>query len=228
MAIKFIGDAEPNPRHNEWRFRVLRTQPRSKVSEFFDAPLSYEVVEQIYRKTIGEVPATGLERRNDFAGNTPSTLNIPAGKHLVTVRKAGFQEWVQTLNVYGGSITLNAELTRGTDESHAAKLPTPLSSDKESVAESSATSSPKPVGWLGIHAQNSGDGAVVTNVSADGPGAQAGIQVGDMILALDGRLIKGRDFETAVAAPEPGTQISVNYARGSAAHEVSVTVGSQN
>lgn len=64
MAIKLIGDAEPNPRHNEWRFRVLRTQPRSKVSEFFDVPLSHEIVEQIYRKTIGEVPGTGLERRN--------------------------------------------------------------------------------------------------------------------------------------------------------------------
>ena len=47
-----------------------------------------------------------------------------------------------------------------------------------------------PVGWLGVHSQNKGDAAVVTNVNADSSGAQAGIQVGDILLALDGRLIR--------------------------------------
>jgi S1-C subfamily serine protease len=89
-------------------------------------------------------------------------------------------------------------------------------------------SSPKPIGWIGIHAQNSGDVAVVTNVNADSPGEKAGIQVGDIIVALDGRLIKGKDFETVVAALKPGTQVSVSYARGSASHEVQITVGSNN
>jgi S1-C subfamily serine protease len=88
--------------------------------------------------------------------------------------------------------------------------------------------SKKPVGWIGVHAQNRGDVAVVTNVVADSPTAKAGIQVGDIIVALDGRLIKGKDVEAAIAALKPGTQISINYARGSAAHEVRVTVGSQN
>jgi serine protease Do len=78
------------------------------------------------------------------------------------------------------------------------------------------------------HAQNKGDVAVVTSVAADSPGAKAGIQVGDIILALDGRLIKGKDFESAVAALKPGTQISINYARGSSAHEVQITAGSSN
>jgi S1-C subfamily serine protease len=68
----------------------------------------------------------------------------------------------------------------------------------------------------------------VTNVISDSPGAKAGIPPGDFILALDGRLIKGKDFETAVAALKPGTQISINYVRGSLAHEVSITVGSKN
>jgi hypothetical protein len=30
---------------------------------------------------------------DNFAGNTPSTLNISAGKHVVAVRKPGFEEW---------------------------------------------------------------------------------------------------------------------------------------
>jgi S1-C subfamily serine protease len=104
----------------------------------------------------------------------------------------------------------------------------PSSSKADSAVVPASYSSPNPVGWIGIHAQNKGDAAVVTNVNADSPGAQAGIQVGDIILALDGRLIKGKDFETTVAALKPRTRISVNYARGSTAHEVWITVGSQN
>lgn len=161
-----------------------------------------------------------------FVGNTPSTLNISAGKHVVAVRKSGFQEWVRSVNLYGGSITLNAELAHSTDEMHAA-TPALADGSKESVS-AEAYSSQTSVGWIGVHAQNSGDVAVVTNVMADSPGAKAGIQVGDVILALDGRLMKGKDFETAVAVLKPGTQISLNYARGSSAHEVSITVGSHN
>jgi S1-C subfamily serine protease len=65
-------------------------------------------------------------------------------------------------------------------------------------------------------------------VTPGSPAAKAGLQAGDIIVALDGRLIKGKNFETAVADLKPGTQILVNYARGSLTHEVSITVGSKN
>jgi len=65
----------------------------------------------------------------------------------------------------------------------------------------------------------------VTDVSADGPGAEAGIKVGDVILALDGRLIKDKSFENTVASFKPGTKVLINYVRGASAHEVLVTVG---
>jgi hypothetical protein len=174
-------------------------------------------------------PGADIFVDDDFSGDTPSTLNLSPGKHVVAVRKAGFQAWVRTVSLSGGSITLNAELARGADEMHAAiPVTTPVSKTETATTGPSASSSPKLIGWIGIHAQNKGDAAVVTNVSADGPGAKAGIQVGDIILALDGRLIKGKDFETTVAALKPGTQISVNYARGTAAQQVWLTVGSQN
>lgn len=165
-----------------------------------------------------------------FAGNTPSILNIPAGKHVVAVRKSGFQEWVRNVDLYGGSITLNAELVSGSKEAHTANTmsPAPDNGEASAAVPTAKLSSPNPVSWIGLNAENRGDVAVVTNVTAEGPAAKAGIQPGDVILALDGRLIKGRDFGTAVAALKPGTQISVNYVHGSSAHEVQLTVGSQN
>jgi PEGA domain len=49
----------------------------------------------------------------NFVGNTPSTVSVPSGKHSVSVRKAGFQDWVRDMNFSGGSITLDAELVSG-------------------------------------------------------------------------------------------------------------------
>ena len=49
----------------------------------------------------------------NFVGNTPSTVSVPSGKHSVSVRKAGFQDWTRDMNFSGGAITLNAELTAG-------------------------------------------------------------------------------------------------------------------
>lgn len=49
----------------------------------------------------------------NFVGNTPSTVSVPAGKHAVSVRKAGFQDWTREMNFSGGAITLNAELLAG-------------------------------------------------------------------------------------------------------------------
>jgi S1-C subfamily serine protease len=117
-------------------------------------------------------------------------------------------------------------LINGAPEIHGATTAAADSSKESFTSGASIASSQEPVGWIGIYVQNKGDAAVVTSVTADSPGAKAGIQVGDNILALDGRLIKGKDFETSVAALKPGTEISINYARGSAAHAVSLTVGS--
>jgi serine protease DegS len=64
----------------------------------------------------------------------------------------------------------------------------------------------------------------VTNVTAQGPAALAGIHVGDVILTLDGLRIKGKEFRTVVAALKPGTRVPVSYVRGSSTHEVWITV----
>jgi hypothetical protein len=48
-----------------------------------------------------------------FAGSTPSTFDLPAGNHQVSVRLPGYQEWVRDLRVLGGSeINLEAQLEK--------------------------------------------------------------------------------------------------------------------
>jgi hypothetical protein len=53
-----------------------------------------------------------IEVDGEFVGSTPSTINVPSGKHLVAVKKKGYSDWSKTLSVAGGSIHLSADLER--------------------------------------------------------------------------------------------------------------------
>jgi len=164
----------------------------------------------------------------DFVGNTPSTINVTAGRHVITVKKSGFQSWARVVNFTGGLITLNAELAGGANVLPAADPPATSDNTKEASIAEVSTNSPQKPGWIGVSAENGSGGALVTNVIAQSPAARAGIHVGDIILSLDGQLIKGKDFDTQVAGLKPGTRVPVDYTRGSSPHEVWITVGTQN
>lgn len=89
---------------------------------------------------IGSTPAgADIYLDQNFVGNTPSTINVPAGKHAISVRKAGFQDWGRDMNLSGGSISLNAELVPGASGAPATAASTAqvtdLSSSDTSVAE---------------------------------------------------------------------------------------------
>lgn len=46
----------------------------------------------------------------DFVGNTPSVVVLAPGKHLVLVRKTGYQDWSRSMMFSGGSVKLSAEM----------------------------------------------------------------------------------------------------------------------
>jgi hypothetical protein len=56
------------------------------------------------------VPNCDIEVDGSFVGNTPSTLNLPPGKHQIVVRKTGYQDWTRSMLVGGGAIRLSAEM----------------------------------------------------------------------------------------------------------------------
>jgi len=175
------------------------------------------------------VPGADIFVDEDFVGNTPATINVMVGKHIITIKKLGFQNWTRVVDFSGGSITLNAELAGGPNELSTADRPTIPDRPKEAAtARVSTRSTQKPVGWIGVSTKDDSEEALVTNVTAQGPAALAGILVGDVILTLDGLRIKGKEFQTVVATLKPGTRVPVSYARGSSTHEVWITVASQH
>lgn len=70
--------------------------------------------------------------------------------------------------------------------------------------------------------------ALVVGVAEHGPAAEAGIEVGDMILALDGeRLQRDMDPREMLSAYEPGDRVELTVRRGARTREVQVTLGSR-
>ena len=65
--------------------------------------------------TILEITSTPddaeIELDSAFVGSTPSTITLPAGDHVIAVRKAGYAVWERNLRITaGGKVRVDAEL----------------------------------------------------------------------------------------------------------------------
>jgi putative serine protease PepD len=69
-------------------------------------------------------------------------------------------------------------------------------------------------------------GATISMVTANGPAAKAGLQVGDVVTKADTQLIiTGTDLVAAARSFAPGQTITLTYQRGGSAHTAQVTLG---
>lgn len=60
---------------------------------------------------ISSTPAgADIDVDGSFVGNTPSTIDLLVGPHVVTVTKSGYRPFQRRINITGGNITLNAQL----------------------------------------------------------------------------------------------------------------------
>jgi serine protease Do len=93
-------------------------------------------------------------------------------------------------------------------------------------------------GWLGVNIQNVTEdvakgigmsephGAIVSNVTADGPASKAGIKEGDTIVALNSvKVADSRDLARKIASMNPNAAVDVRVIRDGAEQTVKVTLG---
>ncbi len=69
------------------------------------------------RLSIASVPeGADIEIDGNFAGNTPSDLEVPEGERSIVVKKPGYKNWERKMKVVSGSsIHLNAEMEKSTN-----------------------------------------------------------------------------------------------------------------
>ena len=80
-------------------------------------------------------------------------------------------------------------------------------------------------GFLGIGLINNGTGLQIAKVADGSPAAQAGIQVGDLLISLDGQpMTTVQQVQMALSAKTPGTRVSVVLNRSNQAITVTATL----
>ena len=73
--------------------------------------------------------------------------------------------------------------------------------------------------------QSNATGAVVTQVEPDSPGSKAGLQIGDVVTAIDGQKVTDAgELQVMVGQKQPGTKITVDLLRNGKSMTVPVTL----
>ncbi len=74
-------------------------------------------------------------------------------------------------------------------------------------------------------ADTDGNGAMVLSVEPDSPAAQAGLQEGDVITAIDGTAVTtASEVVAAVQGTSSGTEVVITYARDQQEAETTATL----
>jgi len=97
-------------------------------------------------------------------------------------------------------------------------------------ATSAATATATPPGYLGIGAEDSGDGCgvLVLDIDPDGPAAKAKLQTGDLIFGADGFLTKNVDALRGYIISLPiGAKVELYIRRGVEISTVEVTLSAR-
>jgi hypothetical protein len=85
--------------------------PPAQVSVAPKSSESFPKSDKMVAISISSSPAGAeIEFDGNFVGNTPETLKVLPGDHLVVVRKHGFKSWERKLRVAGEIVNLTADL----------------------------------------------------------------------------------------------------------------------
>lgn len=117
-----------------------------------------------------------------------------------------------TLDLPGRECTLVATFADGMLQRRSAPVVVGPVSFEEDIT---LTVDVSPIAGMGVSFQPTEDGAMVTNVQPDSPAALAGLEIGDLITAIDGVSTEGMDANAFIqhGTGRPGTLIDLRVDR---------------
>jgi putative serine protease PepD len=85
------------------------------------------------------------------------------------------------------------------------------------------------IGYLGVSVDNAPagqDGAIVRDVASGSPAARAGLQVGDLVTAVDGQAVQGAgEMIARIRSHKPGDKVTITVERNGNRTTISATLG---
>jgi putative serine protease PepD len=129
----------------------------------------------------------------------------------------------------GRVVGVNAQIATNTGSNDGVGFAIPIDTAKQ-VLPQLKTGKKIERPYLGVSTSDAttGTGAIVRRVVTGGPAADAGLQIGDRILAVgDSTVSESADVATAVVAGKPGDQVKIKVRRGSSERTVTVKLGTR-
>ncbi|MGE5247097.1 MAG: DegQ family serine endoprotease [Verrucomicrobiota bacterium] len=229
----------------EFRAKVVGTDPKTDIALIkISAPkkLPYVKLGDSEKLEVGEwVIAIG----NPFGLGHTVTAGIVSAKGRI-IGSGPYDDFIQTdasinpgnsggplFNLKGEVVGINSAIIQG---GQGIGFATPISLAK-SILEQLKDKGRVTRGWLGVYIQPltpdvaaklgaaGSHGALVSDVTKDGPAAKAGIRSGDVIVAFNGKEVRDeRDLPSIVAVTKPGTKVDVKLVRDGKQMTIPVTV----
>jgi serine protease Do len=187
---------------------------------------------------------------NPFGLSETVTVGVISAVGRSNVHIAAYEDFIQTdaainpgnsggplINLDGEVIGINTAIVSESGGYMGIGFAIPINMAK-SIAEQLKTSGKVSRGYLGLYGQDvdadkaellglkEAAGIVVAMVEKDSPADRAGLQVQDVILALNGKKVESYDtFRNAVALLAPGTKVRLDILRDGKPLELSVRLG---
>jgi len=93
-------------------------------------------------------------------------------------------------------------------------------------------------GWLGVYSKNLSEpmrialavehGVLVTDVVKESPAEKGGIEIGDVILKIDGKVVSNQDDLRELVRSRPNQEVVIELLRKGKIKEISLTIGERD
>ena len=124
-------------------------------------------------------------------------------------------------------IGINDQIESDTNDNAGVGFAVPIDAAR-SVAQTLIAGGTVKHAFVGVHIRSVTGGARIASIVSGSPAAKAGLKVGDVITAFDGKAVTSADELTAdVTAAKAGETVTVTIRRGGTTKDVSVTLGVQ-
>lgn len=230
VRVRFSGDTEPViavvlavDTGND--LALLKVNAQNLVAATFAKPGSVRVGDQVV--------AIGYALALD-GGPSVTTGIVSAMRRTIFTDSGALNSLIQTdaaissgnsggplANMRGEVVGINTAVARGSDNSAANNIGFAISVDEVLTVllqlREQGSGTPRSEGFLGVSLEardDGGAGSIIATVQPGSPAEQAGVFIGDIVLAVDGEPVNGQaGLVAAIRDRIPGDSISIDLVR---------------
>ncbi len=158
-----------------------------------------------------------IEIDGNFVSNTPSSIGLAAGEHVLRISNRGYKPWERTLKSSTGKINVTAELEPLLINAPASSIPpievAPIRNPDPPAYSADGKAGEVRIGiWFAGNPTAKHNGLEISGVQPNGPADIIDIKPGDVIISIDGHFLYTVDeLRAELRRHEDGARLAIRY-----------------